>query len=875
MPKEPCAFPGSANPLIRTLPHSGPGRIARRAWLLFLSSAAAALALAARAQLVDPLPVDILQTSSLIEGNYLFIGQTGPGGLTPLPNAIQGPEILDNLGRPVWFLRPPNNQLAADFRVQTYQGNPVLTWAQGPGFEDTTKGATTDYIYNSSYQLVATVQAGNGYNADEHEFQLTPQGTALITIFNVVPYDLSSLGGPTDGLVMEGIAQEIDVATGAVLLEWHSLQNVPLTESAIPVPTTAGTPYDYFHINSVKLDTDGNLLISSRNCSTVYKVNRTTGAIIWRLGGKASDFTLGAGLPFAFQHDVEAADSQTLRIFDNESDGAAVLPASRAIWVTHDDTTMTATLKESIQHPAGLSVFAEGSVQSLGNGDTLVDWGILGRYSEFDPNGNLLYDVNLATGYNSYRAFRSDWTGTPTTVPTVETTYNSDGTTTVHAIWNGATSVANWQILTGTSSGSLAAVTTTAWNGLDTSVVVPGQPSYFQVVALDSGGSSLGMSAVTGGTPTFAAEPSSQTIARGRAVAFSAPAVGGTAVVYQWSCNGVALTDGSVAGATISGATGPTLLVDGATAANAGTYTCTVTDAGGAATSDAAQLVVVATTDVGRLINVSTRAGVGTGADVLIEGFVVGGAGTSGTETVLVRASGPALANYSVTGYLPDPDLVLAGGGSSSVMELATQGGNDAALVATTSAEVGAFAWTSGDTVDQAAVASLAPGPYTAEIAGASGDTGIALAEVFDATPAGTYTPALPRLVNVSARTQVGTGGNILIAGFVIGGSTAETLLVRASGPALAGFGISGTLSDPELQIYGGNGSTLIATNIGWGGNAEIAAVAAAVGAFPWSSAASADSALLITLAPGSYTAEVVGASGDTGVGLVEVYEVQ
>jgi hypothetical protein len=253
---------------------------------------------------------------------------------------------------------------------------------------------------------------------------------------------------------------------------------------------------------------------------------------------------------------------------------------------------------------------------------------------------------------------------------------------------------------------------------------------------------------------------------------------------------------------------------------------------------------------------------------------VVGGAGTGGTEPVLVRASGPALATYGVTGYLPDPDLVLAGTGSTSVMELATVAGGEATLVATTAAEVGAFAWTSGDTADQATVAALAPGAYTAAIAGASGDTGIALAEVFDATPAGTYTPALPRLVNVSARTQVGTGGNILIAGFVVGGTTAETLLIRASGPALAAFGLAGTLPDPELQVYGGNGSTLIATNIGWGGDAEIAAAAAAVGAFPWSSATSADSALLLTLAPGSYTAEVVGASGDTGLGLVEVYEV-
>ncbi len=143
---------------------------------------------------------------------------------------------------------------------------------------------------------------------------------------------------------------------------------------------------------------------------------------------------------------------------------------------------------------------------------------------------------------------------------------------------------------------------------------------------------------------------------------------------------------------------------------------------------------------------------------------------------------------------------------------------------------------------------------------------------MYDATPAGTYTPTTPRLVNISARVQVGTGSNILIAGFVIGGSTARTVLVRASGPALVPFGVTGTLPDPQLQLY--SGSTLLASNSGWAGDAQVASTASSVGAFGWSNATSNDSALLLTLPPGAYTAQVAGASGDTGVALVEVYEV-
>jgi hypothetical protein len=320
----------------------------------------------------------------------------------------------------------------------------------------------------------------------------------------------------------------------------------------------------------------------------------------------------------------------------------------------------------------------------------------------------------------------------------------------------------------------------------------------------------------------------------------------------------------------VNNVTGPTLVINGATAANAGSYSCIASNPSGSPQSDAATLSVLSTADVGRLVNLSCRAEVGTGGNILIAGFASGGGGTTGSQPVLIRGSGPALIPFSVTGTLPDPQLQLYSGANLLASNSAWEG---TSAIATAAAAVGAFAWSNPSSHDAALLQTLAPGAYTAQVAGESGDTGVALAEVYDATAAGTYTVSTPRLINLSARVEVGTGGNILIAGFVIGGSTAKTVLIRASGPALDAFGVTGTLPDPQLQLLN-SGAAQLATNNGWGGDSAIAVTATKVGAFSWGNPASLDSAILVTLPPGAYTAQVAGASGDTGVALVEVYEV-
>jgi hypothetical protein len=382
---------------------------------------------------------------------------------------------------------------------------------------------------------------------------------------------------------------------------------------------------------------------------------------------------------------------------------------------------------------------------------------------------------------------------------------------------------------------------------------------------------SLTVLQLTGPTsaPVATTQPASQTIATGHTVAFSFPATGGPAPTFQWFLNGAA----------ISGATSSTLVIHGATAANAGTYTCTATNPSGSVTSSGATLTVATTANPGRLVNLSCRAEVGTGGNILIAGFVVGGVGTTGSQNLLIRGTGPALTSFGVTGVLPDPKLQIYNGATPAALlysNTAWAGGTDggAAITAADTA-TGAFALTSTTSLDTALVESLPSGGYTAQVSGVAGDTGDALVEVYDDTPAGTYTATTPRLINLAARVNVGTGGNELIAGFVIKGTSAVTVLIRASGPALAAFGLTGTLSDPVLTLQNPTTGAVIASNAAWAGDPAIAAAAAAVGAFSWGSAGSHDSALLVTLPPGSYTAAVAGASQDTGIALVEVYEVQ
>ncbi len=357
----------------------------------------------------------------------------------------------------------------------------------------------------------------------------------------------------------------------------------------------------------------------------------------------------------------------------------------------------------------------------------------------------------------------------------------------------------------------------------------------------------------TPGVPQFLTQPISQTIVPGGTVVFTAFASNATA--FSWRRNG----------SPIPNAFGPTLVLSGMLAVPA-TYTAVATNANGSIVSQPATLTVYAGDDVGRLSNLSIRAGAGTGAATLIVGLSVGGSGTSGTKPLLVRGLGPTLAAF-LPNFLTDPVITMYQG-ETAVANNDNWGGD--ATIEARSTQVFAYGMVSPTSLDAALAPTPAPGVYSVHVTGKAGATGITLAEIYDASA--TMTATTPRLINVSARTQVGTGDNVLIAGFYIGGSTARTVLIRGLGPTLATLGVPGALADPQLKLY--RGETMIRQNDNWNGDPMLVNIGNSVYAYEVADRQSKDAMILMTLAPGGYTVHVGGVNDTTGVALVEVYEV-
>ncbi|HKH11703.1 MAG TPA: arylsulfotransferase family protein [Rubrobacter sp.] len=432
--------------------------------------------------------VRVIKSRDGTSPGYIFLApkkdpdETGPG--------VDGPMIVDDEGQPVWFHpAPPGKPDAMGFKAQGYKGEPVLTWWEGvhDGFGD------GEYvILDDSYREVARVRAGNGYPGDHHEFLLTTRGTALITIYAETPMDLSPYGGPEDGRVMDGIVQEVDVETGEVLFEWHSLEHVDVGESFYEAPDNTENRFDYFHLNSVDVDRDENLLVSARRTSTVYKIDRESGEVLWRLGGKGSDFEMGEGTDFAYQHDARRQADGTITLFDNygpkdEED------RSRGVVLNVDEEAMKASLVREYFAPVGMPIAdTQGNVQVLPDGNVFIGWGSEPYFSEYSHEGDLLFHAAFAPWGESYRAFRLPWSGRPDDDPTVTTAGGKKGKVTLYASWNGATELAAWQVFAGPGPEDLALVDSVPRHGFETVIEVETAEPYVGVRAEDRSGGPMG-----------------------------------------------------------------------------------------------------------------------------------------------------------------------------------------------------------------------------------------------------------------------------------------------------------------------------------------------------------------------------------------------
>jgi hypothetical protein len=454
-------------------------------------------------------------------GDILTTNGPGPGQYGPL--------IYTPQGQLVWFERLSGGEAAEDLNEQTYAGRRVLTWWRGRVLE-LGFGQGEDVVMNSSYQTVAKVPGGNGLHADLHDFQIAPHGIAYITAYNPIRCNLSPLGGARDGAIIDTAIQEIDMATGLVRWEWHSLDHIPASQSETPTATNT-RPWDWFHINSIDVEGVGvggvgvagaslgavgvagvgtsgaganssganssdDLFISARNTWAGYQLEGGSGRILWQLGGLKSSFKMGRGTETAWQHDGRILPDGEITFFDDGSN-PPIHHQSRAVRIALDFATHEARLATSYTHPnPPLLAASQGNMQTLASGGgTVVGYGGVPAISEYARDGSLLFDAHLPYEMAFYRAFRFPWSGRPASPPAVLASLNDTGEeTVVHASWNGATEVAAWRVLAAYHAGPLVARATIPASGFESSTTLPVRYARVAVQALDSVGRVLGTS---------------------------------------------------------------------------------------------------------------------------------------------------------------------------------------------------------------------------------------------------------------------------------------------------------------------------------------------------------------------------------------------
>jgi hypothetical protein len=426
---------------------------------------------------------------------------TVPGDifLTPASGTgLWGPLMVDEKGSPVWFRKVPDPAtVAIDFKLQQYRNQPVLTWWEGTigGTGGQGVGQGEFVIADHSYREITRVRAAGTEQADQHDFLITSRDTALFWVYDPVPHDLTSLGGPADGVLFDGVIQEIDIATGKKLFEWRASDHVGIDESYAPLPQgdSAHLPYDYFHANSVGVAADGHIIASSRHTWTTYKIDKTSGEVIWRLGGKKSDFAIDDKAKFAWQHDFRQRRDGTYSVFDNGAGVTKVHDYSRGLVMRLDEAGKKATFVAEYVHPDKLSAPTQGNFRELADGGSFIGWGQMPYFTEHNADGTVRLAGHLPLDNQSYRAYKAEWAGDPLDQPALGLRV-ADGSVVVSASWNGATKVSKWRARSGTQPGALTGEIEAARSGFETTLTISGIPQYVVAEALDASGKVLGAS---------------------------------------------------------------------------------------------------------------------------------------------------------------------------------------------------------------------------------------------------------------------------------------------------------------------------------------------------------------------------------------------
>ncbi|PYI15364.1 hypothetical protein BO99DRAFT_255033 [Aspergillus violaceofuscus CBS 115571] len=441
--------------------------------------------------------VQISEQGSGCDSRLTFLAPRGDSVAQP------GPMILDPRGELVWMKH--NWEITQDFRVQRYQGADYLTYWEGDEIEGRGYGAW--YMLDSTYTQRYVITPVGSYGGDLHEFHITPQGTALVTIYDPVLADLTSLGGPELGWIHDGVFQEIDIATGELLFEWRASKHYPINstyEKLGTSGTTRSSAFDYYHINSIEKDDGGNYIVSARHTHTVSCIDKNSGVVLWTLGGKLNEFrdlSDGKATNFAWQHDARWHPNNTLTLFNNAAHSTKDPDEeSHGMMIHLNIDAREATLLAAYYHPQQMKAVSQGNLQLLDDdGRALVGWGHNAAFTEFSSDGQVLCNVNFGAsvffGFGravSYRVFKGDWIGRPQTAPDAEVIGNR-----IYVSWNGATEVVAWQLETWLSGeledAAFKVVAQYDKAGFETEIEIPENldSPLFRLAALDSHGDVL------------------------------------------------------------------------------------------------------------------------------------------------------------------------------------------------------------------------------------------------------------------------------------------------------------------------------------------------------------------------------------------------